>query len=295
MRKRRFVVSALAAGAIMALGAPGAWADDLVGTQEGSDRLFFFDSDTPREVDEEGVEGLDSGEDLLGVDVRPSTGGLYVLGDHGNLYVVNTQTHHAVKVASLPLELDVADREDVNFGIDFNPATDRLRVVSDDDENYSVNPDTGAVTVDSKIQYSDDDESPAVRAIGYTNPPPGQTAVISLFAIDSVEDALYQIAPPASGVLRDKETLDINVRDVVGLDIAWNNEGFLVTTDRFGVSRLFELDLVTGDVRENRGLDREDHEIGRRGLNGVATLNVPRSVPAATPAPTTPTTPPRTP
>lgn len=294
MRKGRFVVSALMAGAIMAFGAPSAWADDLVATQERSDDLFFFDSDDPREVDRETVDGLDDGEDLLGVDVRPATGGLYVLGDHGNLYVVNTRTHDAVKVASLPIELDVADRN-VRFGMDFNPASDRLRVVSDADENYSVNPDTGAVTIDSKIQYDGDDDSPAVRGVAYTNPAPGTTAIVQLFAIDSRDDALFAIAPPASGVLRDRETLDIDVQRVVGFDIAWNNEGFLVTTDSFGKSELFDLDLTTGDVSEQNGLDKEDREIGFRGLNSVATLNQSQSVPAAPTAPITPPPAPTTP
>jgi hypothetical protein len=296
MRNGRFFVSALVAAAIMAVAAPSAWADDLVGTQERSEDLFFFDSDDPREVEREDVDGLDEGEDLLGVDVRPATGGLYVLGDHGNLYVVNRNTMDAAKVASLPIELNAVER-DVHFALDFNPASDRLRVITDADENWSVNPDTGAVTIDGKLQYHDDDDSPEIVAAAYTNPPPsGQAAVINLFAIDARRNALFQVAPPASGVLSEQETLDINVRHVVGLDIGHNNRGFLVTTSEFGKSELFELDLVTGDVSEANGLDKEDNEIGFRGLNGVATLNQPQSVPATT-APTTPppTTPPATP
>ena len=175
MRKVRLAVTAVAAVACLALAAPSAFADELVATQPESNDLFYFESDAPEDVDRETLSGLDEGENLLGLDVRPSTGGLYVLGDHGNLYVVNTVSNTALKVASLPVELDAADRN-VKFGVNFNPVADRLRIVSNADENFNVDPATGAVTVEGKIQYDNQDhESPAVVAAAYTLPAPGQT------------------------------------------------------------------------------------------------------------------------
>lgn len=291
MRKVRLAAAAVAAVVCLAFAAPSAVADELVATQPDSNDLFYFESDSPEDVDRETVSGLDDGEKLLGLDVRPATGGLYVLGDHGNVYVVNTVSHTAQKIASLPIELDAGDR-DVQFGVNFNPVADRMRIVTSDDENYSVNPNDGSVTVDGKIQYDNQDhESPQVVAAAYTLAPLGQNTT-SLYAIDANKDGLYKIAPPASGVLSDRQALDIEVPRRAGLDIGWDRHGFLVVTDG-GSTRLYLLDVVTGDVEEQDGLDSEDGEIGKAGLNGVATLNVAvrGTVTAPPPPATTPTTP----
>lgn len=291
MRKVRLAVTAVAAVACLALAAPSAFADELVATQPDSNDLFYFESDAPEDVDRETLSGLDEGENLLGLDVRPSTGGLYVLGDHGNIYVVNTLSNTALKVASLPIELDAADRN-VKFGVNFNPVADRLRIVTNDDENFNVDPATGAVTVEGKIQYDNQDhESPSVVAAAYTLPPAGQPT--TLYAVDQNRDGLYKVLPPASGVLSDREALDIDPSQVTGLDIGHDAGGFLVTRDG-STSKLFHLDVVTGDVEEQDGLDTEDGEIGSAGLNGVATLNVAvRSTVAPPPPPAR--TPPATP
>lgn len=285
MRKVRLAVTAVAAVACLALAAPSAFADELVATQPDSNDLFYFESDAPEDVDRETLSGLDEGENLLGLDVRPATGGLYVLGDHGNVYVVNTLSNTALKVASLPIELDAADRN-VKFGVNFNPVADRMRIVTNDDENFNVDPATGAVTVEGKLQYDNQDhESPSVVAAAYTLPPAGHPT--TLYAVDQNRDGLYKVLPPASGVLSDREALDIDPSQVTGLDIGHDAGGFLVTTTN-GTSQLFQLDVVTGDVEEQDGLDTEDGEIGSAGLNGVATLNVAvRSTVAPPPPPAT--------
>jgi Domain of unknown function (DUF4394) len=87
-----------------------------------------------------------AGETLLGGDIRPADGLLYVLtkaGTAGKLYTVDTSTGAlaAATAASLSNATGGAAIElsGVKFGVDFNPVADRLRVVSDTGQNLRIN------------------------------------------------------------------------------------------------------------------------------------------------------------
>jgi hypothetical protein len=93
------------------------------------------------------IQGLiGSGEQVVGIDVRPRTGQLYALAVRMNtarLLVINPHTGATTQVGSefsLPLGGSAGF-----YGFDFNPTTDCIRVVSRDGLNLRLHPDTGGI------------------------------------------------------------------------------------------------------------------------------------------------------
>ena len=105
-----------------------------------ANQIVTFDTNTPSTpLAVVAITGLQSGETALGIDVRPATGQLYLLGSSSRIYVVDpvTGVATAVGAAFTPALSGTA------FGFDFNPTVDRIRVVSDTGQNLRLNPDTG--------------------------------------------------------------------------------------------------------------------------------------------------------
>src|SRR5262249_54261833 len=103
--------------------------------------LISFDSATPGTLSSQVlVTGLQAGEAIMGIDIRPANGLLYALGSSDSLYTIDTTTGFATFVGNLGVSLTGS-----SFGFDFNPVPDRIRVTSDSDENLRLNPNTGAV------------------------------------------------------------------------------------------------------------------------------------------------------
>jgi hypothetical protein len=149
-------------------------------------------------VSNQAITGIQAGEQLVGIDVRPATGELYALSAAGNLYTVDPRTGAATLKAALTA--DPADTTEpftalagTDFGIDFNPVPDRLRVVSDADQNLRINPDTGAVTTDTPIAYDPGDVSSAANPnlvdVAYTNNMAGATTT-TLLGLEGLDPAL---------------------------------------------------------------------------------------------------------
>ena len=91
------------------------------------------------------ITGLASGEVLVGVDFRPSTGVLYGIGRigtdaTGQLYIVDVASGAASAVGARAIPLSGA-----SFGVDFNPVPDLIRLVSDARQNVRLNPANGTV------------------------------------------------------------------------------------------------------------------------------------------------------
>ena len=55
----------------------------------GANTLLTFDSATPGAVSAVSVDGLQPGESLSGIDVRPATQEMYSSGSPGNLYTID--------------------------------------------------------------------------------------------------------------------------------------------------------------------------------------------------------------
>lgn len=54
--------------------------------------LLTFDSATPGTTTSVAITGLQAGENVLGIDLRPATGQLYALGSTSRLYTINPVT-----------------------------------------------------------------------------------------------------------------------------------------------------------------------------------------------------------
>jgi hypothetical protein len=212
-----------------------------------SNKLVSFDIGTPGTVRSSvAVTGLQSGENLLGIDFRPADGQLYGVGSTGRLYTLNGTTGAATLKSTLAA--DAADTTlpftalaGSDFGVDFNPVADRLRIVSNTGQSLRINVDTGATTTDGAINGGA--ANTAVNAAAYTNSFAG-TASTTLFVIDAANGTLYTQNPPNNGTLTAPVALGLVATNVAGFDIdARNNTGYAVMTVG-GARNLYTLNLA---------------------------------------------------
>ena len=261
--------------------------DDEDGTAYGltsANELVTFSVGSPGTVSStRAITGLQSGEDLVGIDVRPATGELYAVGSTSRLYVVDPATGVATQRGSV---LTTA-LSGTAFGVDFNPTVDRLRVVSNTGQNLRINPTTGETLVDGALAYATTDAgagtAPRVAAAGYTNSFAGSTTT-SLFDVDTARDALVQQNPANAGTLSTIGALGVAVSDTatVGIDIAGaGNAAFAVfTVDGSSVPSLYRVSLTTGAATS----------LGALGNVTIEDLTIASVAPAVTPSPSaTPT------
>ena len=199
-----------------------------------SNRLISFDRAAPATIRTNVlVTGLQSGENLVGIDMRPADGMLYGVGSTGRLYTLDPVTGAATNKSRLAA--DAADTTDAftalagtNFGVDFNPMADRLRIVSNTGQSLRINVDTGATTTDGSINGGA--ANTAISASAYTNSFAG-TGSTTLYGIDAVNNTLYTQNPPNNGTLANPVPLGIVAGAVNGFDIdARTNMGYMVAT-----------------------------------------------------------------
>src|SRR3954452_3215571 len=160
----------VALAALLALVAPataGAWNDDeLYGITPGSaPHLVSFAPTNPVTFEENApISGIGSGELVVGMDVSPRDGNIYLLtrtsASVGRLYVLDASSADATLVAQLkpdpgdvvaPTYTGLADNA---YGVDFNPQSNLLRVTGGNTttENLRVNPANALVTADPAIK-----------------------------------------------------------------------------------------------------------------------------------------------
>jgi hypothetical protein len=240
---RRVAAAATCAAALLCAAAPARAAEALYAVTDGG-TLVTVQSDSPGAARAlVPISGLQEGESILAIDLRPKTGQLYALGSSSRIYLVNTASG-AARPAGNPFSPALAGG---NFGFDFNPAADRIRVVSDGRQNLRVNPDDGQVAAqDNALAYPDGDPgagtTPSFSAAAYTTEG-------KLFVIDSTRDALTTTDAPNDGKLATVGPLGVDLLEPVSFDIAGDNRGW-VSARRAGssVSSLYSLDLATGKL-----------------------------------------------
>ena len=219
---------------------------DLVALTAGN-RLVSFNRDTPAAIRTTmAVTGLQSGENLLGIDYRPADGLLYGVGSSGRLYTIDPATGAATLKSTL-----AADATDTSapftalagsdFGVDFNPVADRLRVVGNTGQSLRINVDTGATTTDGNINGGA--ATTAVTGSAYTNSFAG-TSATTLYALDSATDTLYIQNPPNNGTLATPVALGVDGGAVNGFDIdGRTNMAYAVLTVG-GARTLYSINLA---------------------------------------------------
>jgi hypothetical protein len=188
--------------------------------------LLTFNSSTPGSTTSVPITGLQAGETVQGIDIRPATGQLFALGSTGRLYIINPTTGVATPAGTSTFNPPLNGSE---FGFDFNPTVDRIRLVSDADQDLRLNPNNGAVAaVDGTIAYSPTDihagSDPVLVASAYTNNFATSTSTL-LFGIDSNLNVLVTQNPPNNGILNTVGSLGVTITGPVGFDIMSDSLG----------------------------------------------------------------------
>ena len=190
------------------------------------------------------ITGLGAGQSLVAIDARPAVSGriLYGLSNTGQLYAINSRSGAATAVGS-PIAL-----QGTQFGFDFNPTVDRIRLISNTGQNLRINPDTGAVTVDSNLNVLVGGQPIRVSgntAAAYTNNVPGATTT-TLYVINTQTGLLQIQNPPNAGTLNVVGGLGGTAAGTVsGFDISASGQN-RVSVIQNGVTNLFSIDLQTG-------------------------------------------------
>jgi hypothetical protein len=216
-----------------ATGAPGVPAIALSAT---GNQLLRFNTATPGTVTTVTIDGLTSGETLVGLDARPATGVMYALGvnaaaNNATLYTLDPQGTAGVStltavgtvgaigfVTEAGAVVDLPDAT-VGYGFDFNPTADRIRVVTGNGLNFRVNPNDGQpVDANTGVAGNQLDigiNGPATGASGtaYTNSF-GQTlsatGVTTQYTLDAAGNNLYIQTPPNSGTQTNRLPITLN-------------------------------------------------------------------------------------
>ncbi|NLY02819.1 MAG: DUF4394 domain-containing protein, partial [Rhodopirellula sp.] len=215
---------------------------DMVALGAGN-TLLRFNSGTPDFINATlPITGLNVGDVVVGIDVRPSNGLLYA--------VVNGVAPNADRVITINPETGVITSSQnlsvpqvlsgASFGVDFNPVADRLRIVSDTDQNLRVNVDTGLVTVDPALNPG----NPNVVAAAYTNIL--TTGTTTLYTIDTATDNLNIQFPANAGTQVVVGALGVNATNVAGFDIADGTNIAFASLTVGGTTSLYRIDLATG-------------------------------------------------
>jgi hypothetical protein len=217
------------------------------------------------------LQGLASGESIVGMDYRVARGQLYALSDLGRLYTLDPTRGQLQRLgpADWPLGLDGRA-----IGFDFNPAADRIRIVTERGQNLRAHPDTGALVdadpktdgfqPDGVLRYAEGDpnagRTPRIEAAAYTYNKQDEKLTTN-YAIDAGLGLLVRqgslegvppVVSPNTGRLFTVGSLGLATPlrqvsfDIADLD---NTALAAVTLPRERVSRLVHIDLDTGRAR----------------------------------------------
>ncbi|MDX6403922.1 MAG: hypothetical protein QOH70_1377 [Blastocatellia bacterium] len=246
-------------------------------------KLISFEAAAPTTLYSQApITGLQSGEQILGIDFRPSNGLLYGLGSSSRLYTINTTTAVATQVGVGPFSPGLTQTD---CGFDFDPVADRIRVVSFS-QNLRLNPDTGIVEgTDTTPAYASGDPNfgatPNVVALGYTNNTAGATSTTA-FGIDSSGVLVRLGSPggtpnsPSSGQLTTVGPLGASsVPNFNSLDILPGNKAFAALSPVSSFSFLYRINLLTGSATQ------VVNDFSQPNIGGTALFEAVRAISAA--------------
>jgi trimeric autotransporter adhesin len=230
-------------------------------------KLVSFNPSSPNQTATISIFGVDA--PLIGIDTRPANGLIYGITTANTIYTINPNTGIATKISTLSTPFTATSVS----GFDFNPVADRLRLVGDNDQNFRINVDTGAVTVDGNLAFAAGDanasNNPTLTAAGYTNSFAGTTST-QLYDIDAALNALVLQNPPNNGTLTTIGQLGIDVDALSGFDIVstsnGNNAAFAVSN-----STLYGIDLLTGAATNVGAIVSSSADTSK--LQGLATVS----------------------
>ncbi|MGG9971536.1 DUF4394 domain-containing protein [Ferruginibacter sp. SUN002] len=207
---------------------------------DNSNRLLIMNPSTGTVVTKN-ITGIDAGDMIVGIDMRPVSAQLYALGANSRLYTINLATGAAAAVGASAFATPL---NGTSFGFDFNPTVDRIRVVSNTGQNLRLHPVTGGVAaVDPNLNPG----TPSVDAVAYINSFIGSTTTI-LYDIDASTDMLYQQNPANAGTLINGKSLGINIDADNGFDIGGTSNKAWGVFKVGAQTGLYNVDLATGQA-----------------------------------------------
>jgi len=177
--------------------------------------LVTFDLATPAiPISSVPVTGITAGQVLVGIDIRPANGLIYVFGvnaatDVGTLYSLSAATGAATAIGSITsIDLPPSD-----YGFDFNPMVDRIRVTTASGENFRINPNNGTLAGDDNNIIG-----AAISGAAYSNNQP-VTSVTTLYTLDSISNQLM-IQNGNAGTQTPVGSTGVDFSSANGFDIA---------------------------------------------------------------------------
>ncbi|HEX8428841.1 DUF4394 domain-containing protein [Hymenobacter sp.] len=186
---------------------------------------------------------------IVGADFRPATGDLYALGydatnQQAQLYTVNL-TSGALTAVGGPNPLALGATATA-IGFDFNPTVDLIRVVSATNQaNFRVNPNSGAVTLDTPL--NNPAGAPVLSAVAYTNNDNNTATSTQLFGYDQTRNVLQLSSNANGGVYGDVGSSGITVNPIgVDFDIFAD-----LSTPATPVNSAFLVAAPTGTTTDN--------------------------------------------
>ena len=199
-----------------------------------ADKLMVFDFKTSK-VTPKTTTGLQTGETVLGMDMRPANGQLYALGSNSRLYTLDAGTATFTLVGALSTVL-----AGTSFGFDFEPVNDVIKIVSNTGQNLSVAPATAIVTLGAAITPA----TATVSAAAYNNNFKGANTSV-LYVIDHTDNKLYT---QNGGAITAVGELKIKIESSNGFDIISTSTtstayGFFTVEGKNG---LYKIDLTNG-------------------------------------------------
>jgi hypothetical protein len=221
----------------------------LIYATSGND-IARFDSGATGVVTSVPVTGLQAGESLVGIDVRPANQVLYGVGSSSRLYTINPLTGAATQVGTA----GAFTLNGTAFAVDFNPVPDRLRVISNTGQNLRINPDGTLTATDTSITPA----GVTITGAAYDRNAPGG-GTTTLYAIDSTNGVLTTVGSingspnspnggvvgPTVGSLGLGTALDPRI----GFDISgFTNQNDFASILTGGTDKLYSINLSTGQA-----------------------------------------------
>lgn len=203
----------------------------------GGTNLLSFNINSPANAVTTVITGMQPGETLVGIDIRPLNSKLYGVGSTSRLYVIDPNTGAATVVGAPFAE----PLQGTSFGVDFNPVADRLRIVSNTGQNIRVNAENGTLAgKDIAINPAGSN----VSAVAYFNNIAG-AATTFLYDVDATTDRLYRQEPPNNGSLTVVGQLGVNVEASNGFDISGVDKAYAIFTTG-AATKLYKINLNSG-------------------------------------------------
>jgi hypothetical protein len=212
---------------------------------DAANNLQIFNPYDPQPIAKP-ITGLQTGENILGIDMRPVNGQLYALGSTSRLYTLNMSSG-AATVVGTPFSTPLSGTD---FGFDFNPTVDRIRLVSNTGQNLRIHPETGAIAaVDGNLNPA----TPSVSAAAYTNNFAGTTTT-TLYVLDALNKRLSIQNPPNNGTLQNVASLNDTFFSANGFDIGGTSgRAFITLSDDAGTA-LYQVNLQNGELTKGKNL-----------------------------------------